>query len=99
MGIISEECQSVLTDYGGYRLKYELLETDPGEEGQRPYYGIRICQKREADMMIFDFCQIPGVTEELNEARALFKKAVEGLVMPVSLPDFIDDWQSFMQMI
>lgn len=99
MKIISMESQSVLTDYGGYRLLYELIEHESEEEGGRPYYGIRICQKNDSTMMLFDFCQIPGVTEELDEARSLFVMAVEGLVMPVSLPDFIDDWQSFVQMI
>ena len=94
MRIISQECQSVSTDYGGYRLKYELLENESGVEGERPFYGIRICQKCEASMMLFDFCQVPGVTEELDEAKILFRKVVDGLVMPVSLPDLIDDWQS-----
>ena len=99
MRIVSMESQSVLTDYGGYKLKYELLEHDGGEEGERPYYGIRICQKCEEDMRLFDICHVPGVTEELDEAMDLFRRLVEGLVMPVSLPELIDDWQSFVGMI
>ena len=92
MKIILEKNRSVLTEYGGYRLKYQLVEYGPQDEDGRPFYGISICQKRSDTMELFDICLIREVTDEMDKARRFFIKLVEGLVMPVSLPDLVEDW-------
>lgn len=100
MKIISEANQYVVTEYGAYRLSYELQEFRADEEeGFKFYYGIRICQVDSRDESVFDLCQVRGVTDREQTARALFAMLVEGLVMPVSLPELIDDWQASVQMV
>ena len=106
MNIISEHSQLVTTEYGCYWLKYELLEygaadeKDPEREGENGrYYGMRVCQVEERSRRLFDICQVRGITEEMEAAKSLFLKAVKGLVMPVSLQDFIDDWQTACSMV
>lgn len=95
MRVISETSQYILTEYGGYHLKYELVEhTSSCEEDPEIFYGIRICQIEERDRRVFDFCHIRGITEELEAAKQFFRMAAEGLVMPVSLPEIFDDWQT-----
>ncbi|MBR0409722.1 MAG: hypothetical protein IJI25_01790 [Eubacterium sp.] len=100
MKIISEVNRSVLTEYGSYQLSYELHEYESGEEDEpKVYYGIGIRQTRGDSRLLFDQCRIRGVTEEKEAACILFDRIVEGLVMPVSLPDLIEDWQSALAMI
>ena len=100
MRIISKKSECVLTEYGRYRLNYELLESMEADREERgAFYGIRISQVNERNRYLFDICQIKGITDEITEAKALFARAVEGLVMPVSLPDFIDDWQASLEMV
>ena len=100
MKIIKERSLSVLTEYGRYRLTYELLESNVRpEEDSAVYYGMRISQTSEENSQLFDRCLVRGITEEIGTARDLFLRAVEGLVMPTSLWDFIDDWQASFTMV
>lgn len=100
MKIISEANQTVLTEYGSYRLKYELLESEFCDEGESEVlYGIRICQIDERTDSLYDVCQIRGFTDEKDTAAIFFGRIVEGLAMPVSLPDLIEDWHSAMAVL
>lgn len=100
MKIILEASHFVFTEYGSYKLKYELLEYQSGEEGnQGVYYGIRICQIEGKGKTVFDICQVRGITRKRETAEILFRRMVDGLVMPVSLPDLIEDWQSPLPML
>ena len=95
MRIVMGEEKKLMTEYGRYVLQYELTEhcSDTQESFDR-YYGIRIVQKREREAAVFDECVLKGITESVVEAKALFESLVDGLVMPVSLCEIVDDWQS-----
>ena len=100
MDIISETSRLVLTEYGRYRLRYQLFkDRSEREGGSGSGYGICICQTEAGNGELFDFCRVSGVTDDMGTARLLFDSMVKGLVMPVSLCDLIHDWQSACMMI
>ncbi len=100
MDIISEASRLVLTEYGRYRLRYQLFkDRSERKEGSGSGYGICICQMEAGSGELFDFCRVSGITGDKETARFLFDSMVEGLVMPVSLCDLIHDWQSACMMI
>lgn len=95
MNIILTKEQKVMTNRGEYQLIYELLMSQfSPEEGEGKFFGIRIRQYLEEEKRMVDDRMVPGVTENLEEAKVLFFQFVEGKVMPVHLTELLDDWQS-----
>ena len=92
--------KSLITEYGKYHLIYELLrfqENDiEGEEGGDNYFGIRVLQFRE-NGTLFDQNEVLGITEDYIEAEKLFRKCVDGIVMPVQLTELVDEWNYTLQ--
>lgn len=98
MGLIMEATQKVMTEYGRITLKYEMTEYSfDKDEEEGTYYGIRIIQMKEKEF--YDECTMKGVTENEAEARKLFEQLVSGLVMPVTLCEILDDWQSAKELL
>ena len=92
--------KSLITEYWKYHLIYELLrfqENDiEGEEGGDNYFGIRVLQFRE-NGTLFDQNEVLGITEDYIEAEKLFRKCVDGIVMPVHLTELVDEWNYTLQ--
>lgn len=87
--------RSLITDYGKYHFVYELMKStcsfEQEENQEEEFFGIRILQFKE-DGTLFDSEEVIGVTEDRVEAGILFQRFVEGVVMPVHLPELISDW-------
>ncbi len=87
----------VPTDYGDYRLVYELTGRHVKEE-DRDCYGVRILQfltgtgSGEDRSPPADRSEITGLTDDPAEAEDFFSLITDGLVMPVSLFEVADDW-------
>ena len=92
--------KSLITEYGKYHLIYELLRFQEhdiaGEEGGDNYFGIRVSQFRE-NGTLFDQNEVLGITEDYIEAEKLFRKCVDGIVMPVHLTELVDEWNYTLQ--
>ena len=90
---------SVSTDYGNYRLVYELT-CRYIEEEDADCYGIRIFQTLTGAGSGHNLpppaesSEIPGLSHNPSEAEDFFRLITEGLVMPVSLYEIADDWNS-----
>lgn len=108
--ILRTKTQKMDTSMGAWWLKYELLQMhfDQEEKGGI-YFGIRIRQydKYEGEKEFYDYIWeekerlvddsgTVGITENYEEAEALFARFVKELVMPVHLCDMVDDWQAAM---
>lgn len=90
-----EEQQKVDTEYGRYKLFYELTRSQfLPEEDDGYYYGMRIWQYKEEETMPYDYNEVLGITSSLHKAKELFIQMVEGIVMPITLYDIVDDWLS-----
>lgn len=82
-----------------YLLKYELISSVlPEDEGEGRCYGIIVEQyiwsAVKEDWMLEDESKVKGFSESLEETTLFFQKVVEGVMMPVSLEDIVDDWKS-----
>lgn len=95
MRIIMTQEREVMTIGGSFQLIYELLMSHfPRDEGIGDFFGIRIQQYEKNGASKVDDSEVPGITENYEEAIRLFLLFVRETVMPVHLYELIDDWQS-----
>ena len=95
MRVLLTQEREVMTIGGSFQLIYELLMSHfPRDEGGGDYYGIRIQQYEKDGISKVDGSEVPGITENYEEAIRLFLLFVRETVMPVHLYELIDDWQS-----
>ncbi len=81
----------VRTDYGAYRLEYQIHEINE-EDGC--IYGVSIFQYQETRTIkkLFDYEIIHGFSDNLKEVKEFFDMLFKEKVFPVHLLSVADDW-------
>ncbi len=83
--------ETVETDYGTYRLEYQIHEINE-EDGC--IYGVSIFQYQDTDKIkgLFDYEVIRGFSDNLKEVKEFFDVLFKEKVFPVHLLSIADDW-------
>lgn len=93
--------EEVSTEYGDYKITYELMEYDREDDRKmfcekevRKNYGLRLHQFKKGESVPYDFCETLGITSNLSEAKKIYGRITAGKVMPVNLYEVVDDLMS-----
>ncbi len=94
-------CERSIRIFGEvFLLRYGIYCSSYGEdvqEEEEDFYGIGIWQYRRISTFeyeLYDRALVEGFSERYQETRLFMHLLYKGLVLPMSLEEIVDDWQS-----